>query len=106
MALAKQATVGRIAFRSSQGGDSTAGFTIWQGVTWKGHRPGLFQWWMFTDHSGHLWRAELPSDLPVGAHAMAISTTDRYGRTFKDTLAFEVVETQPDPNWQKHFWSD
>ena len=104
VALARQSTIGRVTFRSADGGDRTAGFTTWQGVPWKGQHPGPFERWMLTDHSSHLWRADLPAELPVGVHTMTVSTTDRYGRTYQDTLSFEVVDTLPNPGWQKNLW--
>ena len=106
VALARQSTIGRVAFRSTAGGDGTAGFTTWQGVPWKGHRPGPLRRWLLTDHSSHLWRADLPPGLPVGVHVITVSTTDRYGRTYEDALSFEVVDTLPNPAWQKELWGD
>ena len=103
LALMKQAEVGRVASTSVDGGDETAGATTWQGYAWKG-KVGPYQRWMMTDNSIHLWRADLPKDLPVGMHKMEIKTTDRYGRTFSLTQTFEVVEELPNPNWQTKFW--
>ena len=106
VALALQSTIGRVAFRSTAGGDNTAGFTTWSGVPWKGTFPGPYQRWMLTDNSSHLWRAPLPETLPVGVHKMTVSTTDRHGRTFTETTMFEVVESLPNPNWQEELWTN
>ncbi|MDE0304016.1 MAG: calcineurin-like phosphoesterase family protein [Albidovulum sp.] len=106
VALAVQSTIGRVAFRSAEGGDDTAGFTTWSGVSWAGTRPGPFQSWMLTDNSSHLWRADLPASLPIGAHVMTVSTTDRYGRSFEEVMTFEVVKSLPNPAWQKEFWRE
>ncbi|MEL7470031.1 MAG: calcineurin-like phosphoesterase family protein [Pseudomonadota bacterium] len=103
LALAKQAEVGRVAVGSVDGGSDTEGFTTWQGYEWKG-KPGPFQRWMLTDNSHHLWRIDLPTDLPTGTHRMEVSTTDRHDRTFTKVMAFEVVDQIPDPNWQTKFW--
>ncbi len=103
LAMAKQSTNGRQAFRSTSGGDDTAGFTTWQGYKWTGI-AGPFQDWMLTTKSSHLWRAELPADLPAGIHTMEIATTDRYGRTFKTVKTFEIVEDLPQMTWQDQFW--
>lgn len=100
VALAIQSTIGRVAYRSTDGGERTAGFTTWQGVAWKGTRPGPLKRNFLSDHSSHLWRADLPSMLAPGVHSMTITTTDRYGRSYSDTTSFEVVETLPDPHWQ------
>lgn len=103
LAIAKQATQSRVAARSVDGGDDTAGFTTWQGVPWQGE-AGPFQAWMLTDNSHHLWRLDMPSDLSVGTHTIKIVVTDRHDRAFTETLAFEVVEDLPNPNWQADLW--
>lgn len=103
LALAKQSTNGRQAIRSTSGGDETAGYRTWRGTEWTGI-AGPFQNWMLTTKSSHLWRAELPKDLPVGVHTLEVTTTDRYGRTFKQTKTFEVVEELPQMTWQEKFW--
>ncbi|MDA0286595.1 MAG: calcineurin-like phosphoesterase family protein [Proteobacteria bacterium] len=102
-ALAKQSTNGRMAFRSYKGGDRTAGYTTWQGTEWKGV-PGPFEQWMLTNKSSHLWRVDLPEVLPTGVHSMEIVTTDRYGRTFRETMQFEVVEQIPEMGWNTSHW--
>lgn len=99
LALAKQATQGRVASRSIDGGDDTAGYTTWQGTEWVGD-PGPFPRWMLTDNSQHLWRVEMPAGLPVGLHKMEVRTTDRHGRSFTLVRTFEVVEELPNPTWQ------
>ena len=55
---------------------------------------------MLTRKSNHLWRADLPRSLPVGAHTMEVVTTDRYGRTFRHVQSFEVVERIPEMGWR------
>ena len=42
--------------------------------------------------SSHLWRLELPADLAVGQHTAEVTATDVQGRTFTETLTFEVTE--------------
>ncbi|MFH5824512.1 calcineurin-like phosphoesterase C-terminal domain-containing protein [Georgenia sp. AZ-5] len=44
------------------------------------------------DRSMHLWRLELPADLAVGEHTAEVTATDVHGRTYTDTLTFEVTE--------------
>ena len=56
-----------------------------------------------TKRSSHLWRADLPADLAAGVHTLEVSTTDRYGRTFRVTSTFEVVETIPEMGWNGGF---
>ncbi len=98
-AVAKQSTTGRTAFRSIQDGQASDGFQTWRGFQWTGP-PGPFPGWILARQSNHLWRADLPSALPLGAHQLEVFTTDRYGRTFREVLNFEVVETLPPLNWR------
>jgi hypothetical protein len=44
------------------------------------------------DRTMHLWRLELPADLAAGEHTAEVTTTDVHGRTFTETLTFEVTE--------------
>ena len=101
-AVALQSTNGRMAVRSDRGGDDSAGFTTWRGVRWSGV-AGPFQAWMLTRRSNHLWRADLPADLFRGVHTLEVSTTDRYGRTFRATSTFEVVDRIPEMGWNGGF---
>ena len=103
-AVARQATQGRIAVRSVQGGDATAGFTTGRGSRWEGV-AGPFSADLLTRRSSHLWRADLPQDLAIGLHALEVVTTDRYGRTFRSTSTFEVVESVPPMDWQEGYWN-
>lgn len=98
LALAKQATQGRMAWRSAEGGDQTAGYQTWKGVEWQG-QPGPFMPWMLSRMSNHLWRADLPPDLPNGVHTLTAKTIDRHGRSFSHSLSFEVVDEVPELNW-------
>ncbi|MEM7398791.1 MAG: calcineurin-like phosphoesterase family protein [Pseudomonadota bacterium] len=98
-AVAQQSTNGRMAFRSTTGGEATEGFRTWQGFQWKGP-PGPFPDRMLTRQSSHLWRADLPESLPEGPHVLTVLTTDRYGRTFREVVRFEVVEKLPPLDWR------
>ncbi|MEM8760485.1 MAG: hypothetical protein AAGE83_09225, partial [Pseudomonadota bacterium] len=104
LALAKQATQGRQTFRSTTGGDATAGYRTWQGTHWASDVAGPFLPWMLTRGSSHLWRFDLPASLPAGVHSMEVTTIDRYGRSFSHTVSFEIVEKLPEMNW--HFGDD
>lgn len=103
LTLAKQSTNGRMAFKSARNKEATDGFSIWRGDKWQGI-PGPFRTWMLSVNSQHLWRVDLPADLPAGVHRLTAQTTDRYGRTFDHTIAFEVVETAPPMAWQNELW--
>ncbi|WP_299916911.1 calcineurin-like phosphoesterase family protein [uncultured Roseobacter sp.] len=103
LAIWQQSTISSVSARSVDGGSDTQGYTTWQGTEWFG-KAGPFQRWMLTDSSQHLWRVDLPSELPIGTHTLTVSTTDRHGRFFTQKYAFEVVEELPNPNWQAEFW--
>lgn len=102
-ALAKQSTQGRAMWRSTDGGDATAGYTTWRGVKWQSESVIPFAKWMLNNRSPHLWRAELPTNIPVGSHTMKVVTTDRYGRIFSKVTNFEVVDTLPPMGWNGGF---
>jgi hypothetical protein len=38
----------------------------------------------------HLWRANIPSNLPVGTHDVEVRATDRYGKTFTASSRYEI----------------
>ena len=67
-------------------------------VRWSGV-AGPFPAGMLTKRSSHPWRA----DLPAGVHTLEVSTTDRYGRTFRASSTVEVVETIPEMGWNAGF---
>ena len=103
LALALQSTQSDMTIRSDSGGDETAGFQTWKGTEWVGV-AGPLGAWMLTDNSAHLWRVDLPEDLPTGVHVMTVTTTDRYGRTFDKSYPFEIVAELPNPNWETANW--
>ena len=44
------------------------------------------------DRSMHLWRLPLPNTLDTGTHRARVVATDAYGREFRRTMIFKVVE--------------
>ena len=42
-------------------------------------------------NSTHLWTCDIPDDLAVGQHTVAVTTTDRYGRSYTEYMAFEIA---------------
>ena len=74
---------------------------IWRGFQWEGP-PGPFRGYMLTRKSSHIWRADLPSTLSPGARKLEVLATDRNGRTFRETLSFEMVDKLPPLNWRFH----
>lgn len=103
-ALARQASQGRVAVASTAGGAATDGFRTWRGAPWRAGVAQPFPGWMLARKSSHLWRADLPAALPPGVHNARITATDRHGRRFTETLAFEVVETLPPLEADTRYW--
>ena len=90
-AVVQQSTNADMAVRSAMGGDETAGFRGFRGDAFAGEADPL-PGWLLADNSQHLWRADLPAELPLGVHTLTVETTDRHGRTFSRSYPFEVVE--------------
>ena len=40
----------------------------------------------------------------MGAHTVTVVATDQYGRSFSETVAFEIAEDRPNPFFQKEFF--
>ena len=47
--------------------------------------------WVQAERSSHVWAGELPTGLAPGAHVATVEATDEFGRTHRDTLAFETT---------------
>jgi hypothetical protein len=104
-AFARQGTDTRRALVSFAEGELSNGYEAFRGVEVRG-LPGPVDRWMLTMSSSHLWRADLPADLPAGVHVARIAATDRHGRVRRHALAFEVVEELPQMSWQARFWKE
>ncbi len=103
-AIQRQFSVGRYAMQSRSGTPGTQGYRPYLRRGDAEPAPAQPQW-SIADRNVHLWRALLPTDLPMGVHVAAITATDRHGRTFTDRMVFEVRETRPDPNWRTDVWN-
>jgi len=99
-AIFRQANDTRMAARSAAG---SSGYEMFQGTQYEG-TAGPLPLWLLTRASNHLWRADLPADLPDGVHAMTVRATDRHGRTFTHEMAFEIVAEVPPMTWQAGPW--
>jgi hypothetical protein len=99
-AMHRQLSDTRRAMKSASGNN---GYDMFQGVNMTGN-VGPVDSWLWTTSSQHLWTVDLPADLPAGIHAMTVEVTDRHGRSFTDTIAFEVVAEIPQMDWQAQFW--
>ena len=105
-AAQRQMTIGRHAWQSSSGEERAQGFEVWQGSSFGPVAPQAQQTWMIADSSTHLWRLQMPADLPVGAHVMTVTSIDRYGREFSDRITFEVRAERPFPYWDNTLWEE
>lgn len=45
-------------------------------------------------NSYHLWKTNLPKDLPLGTHRILVRTTDQWGRTFHGSRVIRVVQSE------------
>jgi hypothetical protein len=105
-AVQRQMTIGRFAFQSENGDPRAQGFEIWQGSSFGPGAPRAQNTWMVADSSTHLWRLELPADLPEGAHVMTVTATDQHGREYTDRILFEVRAERPFAYWDNTLWDD
>jgi hypothetical protein len=47
--------------------------------------------WVEAGKSSHIWQGDLPAELGVGTHRVAVRATDEYGRTHKALMVLEVT---------------
>lgn len=102
--IMRQMQVARFALQSTSDEARAQGFELWQGTQFGPVPPQSMRPWMVADQSMHLWRTELPADLPVGTHVATVTTIDRFGREFTDHITFEVREERPAPFWRSELW--
>ena len=99
-AILRETNDNRMAAKSAAG---TSGYEMFQGTQYEG-AAGPLPMWLMTRSSPHLWRADLPADLPAGVHEVEITATDRHGRTFTLAQTLEVVEALPSMTWDEAPW--
>ncbi|KIT16557.1 calcineurin-like phosphoesterase C-terminal domain-containing protein [Jannaschia aquimarina] len=102
----RQMTVGRYAWQSTEGDPRAQGFELWQGSDFGPATPQSAQSWMVADQSPHLWRMEMPADLPMGTHVIRVTAIQPDGREFTDHITFEMREERPFPYWDDTLWQD
>ncbi|MGF1552864.1 MAG: calcineurin-like phosphoesterase C-terminal domain-containing protein, partial [Paracoccaceae bacterium] len=102
-ALKRQMMVARHAYVSASEQERADGFELFRASIQCGTEapsactPRPLSGFFWADQSSHLWQATLPSDLEIGAHTVEVTTTDRFGRSYSETLTFEVREERPQP---------
>ncbi|MGJ3230598.1 MAG: calcineurin-like phosphoesterase C-terminal domain-containing protein [Oceanicaulis sp.] len=98
----RQLTVGRYAYESRSGDPRAQGFELFQGSSFG---PGAAQpQLVVADRNMHLWTARLPEDLPMGVHAITVTSEDRNGIVFEDTILVEVREARPPRFFRSELW--
>ncbi|NBC26430.1 MAG: metallophosphoesterase [Bacteroidetes bacterium] len=102
-AAARQLSVARFAFQSRSGNERAQGHELYRGNQF-GPAPPQPQR-SIAHRNMHLWRAELP-DLPLGVHQVNVTSTDRNGHTFSDTIIIEVREERPPRYWRHELWEE
>ena len=101
VATARQLSVARHALESRSGDERAQGYEAFRGAQF-GPAPPQPQN-SIADRSMHLWRAQLP-ELPVGAHPITVTSTDRNGQTYSSTIVLEVREERPPRYWREELW--
>jgi len=101
-AVERQLSVSRYALQSRSGDETTQGIHQWQGRRTGPSAPQPQN--AISDRNMHLWRAMLPSELPAGAHTITVTSTDRNGRSYTDTIIVEVRDERPQPTFRTQLW--
>jgi hypothetical protein len=101
-AAQRQLSVSRIALQSRSGIAGNQGYQVFKGVQ---NGPAVPQPQRHvTDRNVHLWRYQLPANLPQGTHVATVTITDRHGDSYTDKLVFEVVTERPPMRFRKDVW--
>jgi hypothetical protein len=101
-AAQKQLSVSRVALESTSGNPRAQGYEAFRGSQFGPAKPQPAG--RLADRNMHLWRYELPKDLPIGTHTIQISNTDRQGKTHYESFVVEIVEELPPPQWRHEVW--
>ena len=100
-AAQRQLSVARIALQSRSGNERAQGVELFQGSRFGPAAPQPQR--AIADRNMHLWRAALPQ-LPDGVHRIEVTSTDRNGVVFTDTLVVEVRDERPARYWRRELW--
>lgn len=77
--LERQMTIGRFAWQSQSDDSRAQGFELWHGSSFGPVSPQPANSSMIADSSTHLWRPQMPEDLPIGAHVAEVKAIIRDG---------------------------
>jgi hypothetical protein len=102
-ALQRQLTVARSAIISRSGAQELQGYV-------QGRHPSIAPSspqprGSRADHSMHLWRYQMPADLPEGVHTATVTVTRAQGSPARDTLVFEVRQDRPPRTFRLDDWN-
>jgi len=103
-AIARQMTIGRHGWQSTDGDARAQGFEAWQGTRFGPQPPQSIPAWALATGSPHLWRLKLPEDMAEGAHVAEVTVTAPAGRQWTDRIVFEVRATRPPRFWRQDVW--
>jgi len=101
-AAQRQLAVSRFALRSTSGNDRNQGYEAFKGSRFGPSAPQPMG--RVADRNMHLWRYQLPADLPSGVHTAIITHTDRNGRISRESFVFEIGHELPPLRWRHELW--
>lgn len=105
-ALLRQLQVTRNSLESTSGNERAQGWEAFRGDAFGPGPAQPLPAWLWTDQSAHLWRLPLPADLQPGAHTATVTAVDEHGRSFTETMAFEVTEERPQMFFREFLFDD
>jgi hypothetical protein len=101
-ATQRQLSVARFAYASESGIERNQGVEAFKGRRFGPAAPQPMS--RLADRNMHLWRVQLPEDLPLGVHRAMVTATDRNGQSFTSFLVFELRDQLPPPRWRSELW--
>ncbi|QSB15231.1 calcineurin-like phosphoesterase C-terminal domain-containing protein [Natronosporangium hydrolyticum] len=104
--VVRQMQTARYAFVSESGEERNQGWQQTRGNQRGPGNPQSVAASYIAEKSSHVWRVQLPTDLPLGVHVAEVTSVDRYGQVATEHLAFEVLAERPDPFWNNEPWQD
>lgn len=104
--VVRQMQTARYAFASESGNPRAQGYEQFRGSRSGPGAPQSVALGNVAEKSSHVWRVQLPTDLPLGVHVAEVTSVDRYGQEATDQIAFEVLAERPPPFWRTEPWQD
>ena len=104
--VVRQLQTARYGFASESGNDRAQGWEQFRGTRRGPGVPQSVSEGYIAEKSSHVWRWQLPADLPLGVHVAEVTSVDRNGQEATDYIAFEVLAERPPPFWRTEPWQD